>query len=343
MNFHKRFKLRLKDFVYLVPEQTRIQVRWDEHAVVLTNESAVELVKNMAPLLDGTCTVDDLFSQLPAWDKEDILNVLEFFDSYGLLEDASLVSPFSPEQETQWKDQLLYFSLFSDNKYRLQDKLAGTRVLVLGEGILLREMLLTLEKAGMQVIEPGPHVLEPSHKPHNPESKKEVEAVIAETDADIIIVATSKLFSPLFSWVNTVSLYHKRPWTSCTIYGEKGMAGPTVIPGQTPCYTCLSLRRSSNLVHIDEFLTFETFVRENIHLQKSSGSLTGAASIVTSICVLELIKLITGIGPVKSAGAQISFNPLTMEMKVHPILKLPRCPDCGLPSKETRTERVWMK
>jgi bacteriocin biosynthesis cyclodehydratase domain-containing protein len=343
MELHRSSRPRLKGFVHLIPEQTRIQVRWDEHAVLLTSEPAVRLVKDMAPLLNGSLTVDELISQLSVWDRKDVTDVLEFFNKYELLEDASRVSPFTPEQQKQWGDQLLYFSHFSTDKYSLQENIVGTCVLVLGEGILYREVLSALEEAGMCIVGPGDTVPQPSENAKTPASKEEVKKVIAETGADITVVATSKLFSPLFSWVNTASLSCERPWTSCSVYGGKGVVGPTVIPGQTPCYTCLRLRRSSNLVHYDEFSSFETYMEEHPYTQVSTGVPTGLPSCVAHICVLELIKLVTGIGPVKTAGGQITFNPLTMEMDIHPILKLPRCPDCGLPSKEVRTEKVWMK
>lgn len=346
MDLGKTTLPRLKGFVYIIPQETSVQVRWDEHAVLLNSESAAKLVKEIVPLLDGTHTTDDVVSQLASWDRKDITDVMTFFNSHELLEDASIVSPFSLEQERQWEDQILYFSQFSSNKYSLQKRITDTCVLVLGEGVLLHEVCSGLEETGVRIHEAAESI-EPPHKDERFESRKEaeekIEARIAEARADLVVVTTSNSFSPLFSWVNSVSLTLQRPWTSCTVYGEKGLVGPTVVPGQTACYTCLRLRRSSNLVHYDEFTRFETYVEEHPGLQKRSGALTATLSVVAHLCVVELVKLITGIAPVQTAGGQISFNPLTMEMKVHPVLKLPRCPQCGLPSRERRTERVWMK
>lgn len=333
MNCDKESKPQLKGYVYFVPTGKTMQVRWGNRAVSLTNESAVALVNDLIPLLDGTHTVDDLVSQLP-WERKDITDVLTFLCTNKLLED-SVVSPFPPEQEKNLEDQILYFSQFSDNKYEMQKVISRTRVLVLGKGTLFTEVLSSLEKAGISPVA-GDH----SKKC---ESKQEVKTTITEAGADIVIVAVPTFFSPLFSWVNTVCVRNAIPWTSCTCYEDKGLVGPTVIPGQTPCYTCLQLRRRSNLVHYDEFIQFETYVREHPELQRSDGALIPVLSIVAHSCVLEVIKLVTSIGTVQTAGGQLSFDPLTMEMKVHPLLKIPRCPDCGLPSKETKTERVWMK
>ena len=43
----------------------------------------------------------------------------------------------------------------------------------------------------------------------------------------------------------------------------------------------------------------------------------------------EIIKDISGLTPPTTYGAQISFDMLTTEFDLHPVLKLPRCPVCS--------------
>lgn len=342
MGFDKGFKPKLKGYVHLIPTGQNLQVRWGEQALMITNEKAVTLIKKLISFLDGNYTIDDIVSQLE-WDREDILDVLTFFSNNKLLEDASIVSPLLPQQEEELKDQISYLSRFSPNKYKLQEAISHTQVLVLGEGMLFQEVFTSLEKAGMLNIAVSSEEIKGVASFKRPESKADVKKILEKAGAGRVIVATLKPFSPLFSWVNTVCLTSNVIWTSCTVYGEQGLVGPTVIPGQTPCYTCYKLRRDSNLVHYDEFIQFETYMRENPEEQKSDGALVNTFSVLANITVLELIKGITGIGTMQTAGGQISYNSLTMELKIHPILKLPRCPDCGLPSRERETAKVWMK
>lgn len=346
MDFDGQFKPKLVECVYLIPTEKHIQVRWGEHVLSITNEAAVELTRELMHFLHGDHTVNDLVSQL-AWDKNDIFDVLAFFNDNGLLEDASIASPLSPEKEKRLTDQILYFSRISSNKYTMQEAISRAHPLILGEGILFQEVISSCEKAGMLHIATAGDGSQEFLKNHvlyeKPKNKADVESVVTKAGADVVIVATPKPFSPLFSWANAVSLSSETVWTSCTVYGEQGLVGPTVVPGQTPCYTCYELRKKSNLGYYDEFAHFETYVREHPESQKSDGAPINMLSLLANVTVLEVVKIITGIGSVQTAGGQISFNPLTMEMKIHPILKLPRCPDCGLPSKEERTAKVWMK
>jgi bacteriocin biosynthesis cyclodehydratase domain-containing protein len=346
MNFDGQYKPKLKDYVYFVPSRPHVQVRWGEHALSISNEAAAELTMNLITFLDGNHTIKELVSRLP-WDRKDILDVLTFLHDNGLLEDASIVSPFSPEQEKRLADQILYFSRFSSDKYELQEAISRVRTLVLGEGILFQEVLSSCQKAGMCYVaaagDGSEKFLEPYVLHEAPTDKADVESLVEKTSADTVIVATLKPFSPLFSWANSVCLSSKTLFTSCTVCGELGLVGPTVISGQTPCYTCYELRKKSNLVFYDEFTHFEKYVGEHPELLKSDGAPINMLSVLANVTVLEVMKIVTRIGTAQTAGGQISFNPLTMEMKVHPILKLPRCPDCGLPSKEKRTAKVWMK
>lgn len=346
MNFDEQYKPKLKDYVYFVPSGPHVQVRWGEHALSINNEAAAKLTMNLITFLNGNHTVKELVSRL-SWDKKDILDVLAFLHDNGFLEDASIVSPFSLEQEKRLADQILYLSRFSSSKYELQEAISRVRPLVLGEGILFEEVLSSCQKVGMSHVaaagDGSEKFLEPCATHEVPKGKVDVESLVEKTSADIVIVATLKPFSPLFSWVNSACLSSKTLFTSCTVFGEQGLVGPTVISGQTPCYTCYELRKKSNLVFYDEFIHFERYVGEHPELLRSDGAPMNMLSVLANVTVLEVVKIITGIGTAQTVGGQISFNPLTMEMKVHPILKLPRCPDCGLPSKEKRTAKVWMK
>lgn len=346
MIFDGKLKLKLVDYVYFIPAGQHMQVRWGEHVLSITKKTAIKLITDLIPVLDGNHTVDELISQL-AWNKKDIFDVLTFLNEKGLLEDASIPSTLSSEQEKKLEDQILYFSRVSSEKYKIQDSLSQLHPLIIGEGTLFQEVLSSCEKAGMLQMAAAGNSNKRSLKEfilyEKPENKADIKSLVEKVDADVVIVATQKPFSPLFSWVNAVSLTFETMYTSCTVYGERGLVGPTVIPGQTPCYTCYELRKKSNIVHYDEFTYFETYVKKHPELQKSSGAPISMLSLVANVTILEVFKIVTGIGTAQTAGGQISFNPLTMEMEIHPILKLPRCPDCGLPSKEKRTAKVWMK
>ena len=175
----------------------------------------------------------------------------------------------------------------------------------------------------------------------SPKNETEVEKILK--NRDFCIVATQKPFSSLFSWVNSVSLTHGIKWTSCTVQGCIGLVGPTVIPRETPCYTCYQMRKRSNLIHYEEFVDFEEYLKNHPESEKTYGALVNTLSLLANLTVLEMVKLITGNGTTITAGSQFSFDPLSLETEIHPILKYFLTVKNKVIDNKKRTMKVWMQ
>jgi bacteriocin biosynthesis cyclodehydratase domain-containing protein len=107
------------------------------------------------------------------------------------------------------------------------------------------------------------------------------------------------------------------------------------VPYQTACYSCFALRQKSNLTDYQEYLALEQHLE---HDDLRSGAL--AISPGADLAALEAVKVLSGFVEPTTYGQLFALNLLTLHSELHPVLKIPRCPDCG-PCTERPTLRAW--
>jgi thiazole/oxazole-forming peptide maturase SagC family component len=146
-------------------------------------------------------------------------------------------------------------------------------------------------------------------------------------------------FEPaLYEAFNELALATGTPWTSGRMAGLEFHIGPTVIPFETACYKCFELRFKSNLPDLSEYQLFESFISSN---RVSEGAL--AFSPAPSLLALEVLKSLAWFASPATWGRMYSFNLVTLEARLHPVLKLPRCPACGRPAQSRPTVHAWQQ
>lgn len=103
--------------------------------------------------------------------------------------------------------------------------------------------------------------------------------------------------------------------------------GPLVIPSSTACYECCLLRRRGLTLGPAE--AFEGL--DNPML---------ALTLHVDAAVLEVIKFLTGVAEPSSKGKLMRLDLLGGDLLRHPVLKLPRCPVCGV-HKVKPARKLW--
>jgi molybdopterin-synthase adenylyltransferase len=136
--------------------------------------------------------------------------------------------------------------------------------------------------------------------------------------------------------INRLCLDHGLTWTSCRSLGARYEVGPIIVPRQTACFKCLELRKSSNLESYEEYRkTFQSLAARNARL--------GGLNITTGceVLALEAVKILTGFSRPLTYGSLFSFDLLTLEAVIHPVLKVPRCPQCSPASAQRPALIIW--
>jgi bacteriocin biosynthesis cyclodehydratase domain-containing protein len=121
--------------------------------------------------------------------------------------------------------------------------------------------------------------------------------------------------------------------------GSRLLIGPIVIPYQTACFNCYCERLESNIEFIDEF---EASVRPGENeaserLRDGTGLLSG---VVAFLLAHHLVFALDGVMGVVKPGEVHSFDLISAKTARHPILKLPRCRECGRAREGTLVRAV---
>ncbi len=359
-----RPKIRIS--YHLIPmTDNRVQLRSGSDAFILQGKTVQELIQDLFPLLDGQHSLQAILDKMERYPQESILNFLSKLTQRRVVEDAALEppQPVSKQELDYHASQLTYFSHYSANPYEQQAKLRQATVGIWGLGPLGSRLAVSLARAGVGkivglddsavteidiqqgVIFAAKDLGQTKTKSLTDQNQtgmsytcwEGIECTIASSDdliphlqqTDYLAVCLESPNPLLLERINQACLDIGLPWTWCALDGHTATIGPTVIPRELACWKCYDLRVKSNIDHYEEYLAYDKYLRQTTENQVCFGYLTPALDLLAGFTATEIIKDISGLTPPTTYGVQISFDMLTTEFDLHPVLKLPRCPVCG--------------
>lgn len=168
------------------------------------------------------------------------------------------------------------------------------------------------------------------------------EALVPHERADVpegidLLIMCEDAFDPEhYRAVNRLCLDRNLSWISGRSVGARVEVGPLIVPRETACYTCLEQRKTGNLAFYESLLATQ-------HLLASAGMSLGRLNITLGyeVLALEVIKILTGFSRPLTYGSVYTFDPVTLEGKLHPVLKIPRCPACSPAADERPGISIW--
>lgn len=378
MNFESHSlpaKPRIPRYFYILPMAAdRILFKMAGRVVSMRGKTVATLLPELLPLLDGQHGVMEIVDLLQGFDAKDIRRTLELMNGKGLLEDAAIKPPPELTQADFHSEQLAFFSHFIHNSFEAQLALQNAYVALIGLGAVGSTVLDALATAGVGHII-GVDEAEVKRRDctsnmfysqddlgrlrcdvvserakrfpttdfqcsaHPIRDAPDIKEVIQ--GCNLVVVCAEDAFGPLFGWVNQACLALQIPWTSGHLDGSTGIVGPSIIPYQTPCYECYQLRMKGNLEHYEEFIAFEDYLKQQVdHSNHSYGNLGPLPGVVGQLTALEAIKMLTGFARPALYGKLYEMDFLTLRTEFHEILKLPRCPSCGV-TRRTPPIKSW--
>lgn len=326
--------------VWEMPDGLGIQLRGGPANVVLRGTLASALAPWLLSRLDGEKTVEDVIASRPRdFCEKDVLDVLLQLHFKGLLIDGARQPDPLPSKNPLPK-QLLFWerkigaTRANESASELQNKLASSRVLLVGNGYFGAAAAHILKSAGF-----GNLCIMAWESDEFDDSQSEFHAIEKDLDrlldlldkqlpgADLLITALRNFPHQISSLINRSVILHGTGW----LRGEESTIGteigPFVDPGDSPCYTCMHLRRRSS----DELPIEEKLYQDRLAAQTAEPRLTGEsiAHATTSGAYLcdEAIRIITSIhSPVTLAAVvTIGFDGC---LRHDSFLRIPRCNDC---------------
>jgi bacteriocin biosynthesis cyclodehydratase domain-containing protein len=153
---------------------------------------------------------------------------------------------------------------------------------------------------------------------------------------NLLIICDEGFDPERYDSINRLCLQHDLSWISYRSLGARYEIGPTIVPRQTACFHCLELRRIANS---DSYETHRDAWRALAMRSVGLGSLN--VTFGADLLALEAIKILTGFSRPVTYGSLFTLDLLTFEATVHPVLKIPRCPQCSPAATQRPALIIW--
>lgn len=151
------------------------------------------------------------------------------------------------------------------------------------------------------------------------DDSQQIPAELREQQPELLVYCPDRFNPQVAERINRACLDQQTP---LLIYRPRrfgGEIGPLLIPGETACYECLNRRRLAVASDHERLLAGQT----------GAPGLPGIHPGFDWL-VFEIVKFLTGIAEPISRGRLLRFDALSGNAETHTVLRLPRCPACGV-------------
>jgi molybdopterin/thiamine biosynthesis adenylyltransferase len=273
--------------------------------------------------LEGDAALGELRDRYPKADEW-----IAALDDAGVLEDAAAPIPIAPDVAERWSRQINYLRLHDRpgwNGFTGQRRIGEARVVVVGSGAGGTTLLRLLNAAGVGKLEAvdfdtfgldnlpthatldegdvgslkveamARHMLQQNSRTeftaHNRSVDSADDLTALVQGADFFVQAYDRPRELAARWSNEASLRTGVPLTSIGATDKGARVGPTVIPGETPCWECVGISGG------------------DILRPEHTAALTGATvAMLAGIAVNEILAHLSGARPPRTAGRSLYIN-----------------------------------
>lgn len=126
--------------------------------------------------------------------------------------------------------------------------------------------------------------------------------------------------------INREAISIQKPWLLVKPYGVELWIGPLFIPGRTGCWECLRQRLMNNRP-MNVFFRSQKNTMESPPLPLANLPLT--VQVAVDLSALEVTKWLYFGENERLEGKIVTFDTLSLELRLHELVKRPQCPVCG--------------
>lgn len=284
-----------------------------------------KVFRAIAHLLDGTREVEQIIkATFDVAEPTTTIFLLKSLYANGIIYEGG-ETLYPPTQHSENRvAHADFYSNFTPNPLSTIATLGKSMIALVAPNHLAQMFELDLRSIGIERIK----VLSSSV----PSFPSELEAILRVLDGEaqpLVVVALDSYQRHLFRLINNVCLDRGTRWLHIDGSGPQVTLGPTFVPHQTACYTCFRSRQASHLPFPlspngdDEFVT-------GAQGGECAGTFQPLWRLVFAQAALECARLLTGFTSPMTIGRCHEIGGAAMFATSHDVLKLPRCPSCGV-------------
>jgi bacteriocin biosynthesis cyclodehydratase domain-containing protein len=339
----------------------RMIIRTSRRRIVLKGTSLAAFREEVLPLLDGRHSVEEILRATGgSFAEEALRRSLDMLARHGLLQDQPLDESLDAAS-AGLEPQLNFFQELQLEPASAQRRIREARVTIVGTGALGGAVASGLAAAGvgtLRCVDPLPvtradAALSPAFCPadvghlrvdalaarlqvHDVAVEADIRPVESAEDAmaalegtDFAVCCADPSHAATFYRVNRACLAAGTPWMACAVHGFEAEIGPTVLPHETPCYLCYTMRTVSaaqdpeeELIHrqaLDDRKRDDSDRRENTWFAVSAAAGLAGSEVIRG--------LLPHLRPV-SAGRLVAVDLVDLGITKHVVLRKPWCPAC---------------
>lgn len=264
--------------------------------------AATRLLPLLVPLLDGRRTVPELVEAVGAAVEPATHHALGLLARHGLLVDGPPVDPATSALD---RTAVSLAQHASEPPAAVRARLASARVLLEGDRELVGPLGRLLCRAGL------------------------ARAIVHEPEGAFVVTAAAA-GDPRLEARNDWALDRNAPWLPVGLFdGAAALVGPLVLPGESACLRCLTLRRDAAAAGARELAAIRG-VPSAAPLPPGVAALAVAVALDRVVRWLGLLDpLLPGVALAVEAAPELRLTP-------HPVLRVPRCTGCSPSARRSR-------
>ncbi|MGE5344146.1 MAG: ThiF family adenylyltransferase [Candidatus Omnitrophota bacterium] len=381
--------LRLKGDIDLIDMEGAILINAGTSRFTKISGEYVPLVKRIVEMLRRGVTLQELIKAFDEdLDEIDVKEILKTLDSYQVIQTSSVDYGLSGTEQARYRQQINHFTARfpadASEEYIKQLKtmdifiygaeLLGSRIIqalaLLGVGsiniltnfedVVEDEVYNTTFYRSRDIGKNKKETILKRCKEINPHVKYRVyyeneDQEVLKT-SDLVILAFDISNYAAYEEINRFLVNHKRPALLCGFLQDDFFFGPTIIPGETACFSCLEKRCRGNKSFFQEYISYLEFLKQK---RRVGNALSARLDLISSFIINEILMLMPYLEKNISRIMAVRLEAMTIEDAVqlnnifryghpitwnnqvtfefypqfrmvnNPLLRMPRCAVCG--------------
>ncbi|WP_135828824.1 TOMM precursor leader peptide-binding protein [Halorussus halobius] len=293
---------------------------WSGTVFDLTDDDEDGMLADLVAMLDGTNAVEEILDAFDEADRRDVLEVIYVLQDEGLL--------YAGERALEREDVTGYLRATDQFSADAMERVASSTVTLVGSGRPATILAADAVEMGIEDVRfLGLGDTSSARASHDEVvSLERGELPDAIEAADLVVHAADRQRPDALARLNRLVHDIETPLLLGQIAGLDGVVGPTILPGETPCYECFRRRRYANVEAPEGYRAYEAVAGD---AGRAPGpNLPGFAHVVAGCLELELVnQLSSGFG--FTVGRVVHYDFADLSVGADDVLRMPRCSVCG--------------